>query len=165
MLSLTRKADYALVAMAELARQAPQTLSARRLADAVHVPLPVLTNVLNQLLHHGLVVSLRGSQGGYRLSRQPGQISLADVIESIDGPSRLAQCCSEADGASVARDAADHACNIEHSCRIKTPVQRVHQSLRQFLSGIPLSQIAFEAPVAVGLDGKPAPHSAAAGAR
>jgi Rrf2 family protein len=151
MLSLTRKADYALVAMAELARRSPQTLSARRLADSVHVPLPVLTNVLNQLLHHGLVVSLRGSQGGYRLSRDPGGISLADIIEAIDGPSRLAQCCGEGDATSPLAPHSDPACNLEHSCRIKAPVQRVHQSLRQFLSGIPLSQIAFDVPVAIAV--------------
>lgn len=120
--------------------------SARRLADAVQVPLPVLTNVLNQLAHHGLVVSARGVQGGYRIGRPASAITLAEVIEAIDGPSRLAQCCGE--------DNFAHAeiCGLEHSCRIKAPVQKVHRSLREFLSGIPLSQIAFDAPVPLKLD-------------
>lgn len=163
MLSLTRKADYALVALAELAQRGEETLSARRLADAVHVPLPVLTNVLNQLLHNGLVISIRGSQGGYRLARDAKQINLAEVIEAIEGPARLAQCCGDSGGLSISAHAEEQACNLESSCRIKAPVQRVHQSLRQFLSGIPLSQIAFDVPVALGFKSESGAPDGAAG--
>ena len=97
------------MAIAVLARHA-STLSSRRLAEQVHVPLPVLTNVLNQLLHHGLVVSVRGAQGGYRLARKAVEISLVDVIEAIEGPSRLAQCCSEREKAATP---ANGECNLE----------------------------------------------------
>lgn len=147
MISLSRKADYALVALAELARRAPALASARRLADAVQVPLPVLTNVLNQLAHRGLVVSARGVQGGYRIGRPANAITLAEVIEAIDGPSRLAHCCG-GEGATHHEEL----CGLENSCRIKAPVQKVHRSLREFLSGISLSQIAFDAPVAINVE-------------
>jgi Rrf2 family protein len=138
--------------MAELARQRSVTLSARRLAELIHVPLPVLTNVLNQLVHRGLVASLRGSHGGYRLAREATHISLAEVIEAIDGRARLAQCCSTLGEFAGESDAE---CSLEPTCQIKAPVQRVHQSLRQFLSQISLSQIAFDFhPVEITIDGK-----------
>lgn len=137
MLALTRKADYALVALSELARHAPETMSARKLADATSIPLPVLASVLHQLVNHELVNSLRGVQGGYRLARSANAISLVDVIEAIDGPPRLTQCCSShAD--------AKEPCTLEPRCRITAPMQRVHQGLLEFMSKIVLAQIAFD---------------------
>ncbi|MGB0714432.1 MAG: RrF2 family transcriptional regulator [Phycisphaerae bacterium] len=93
MLSLTRKCDYALVAMAELARNGRRTISARGLAAEVGIRVPVLTNVLHRLQRHGLVTSRKGARGGYSLSRPPTMITLADVIEAIEGDVRLTPCC------------------------------------------------------------------------
>lgn len=139
MLALTRKADYALVALSELARHAPETLCARKLADLTSIPLPVLSGVLNQLVHHGLVLSLRGVQGGYRLARSADAISLVDVIHAIDGVPRLTQCCS----GSLDHSGSDP-CKLEPGCRITGPMQRVHQGLQEFMSRIVLAQIAFD---------------------
>lgn len=139
MLALTRKADYALVALSELARHAPDTLCARKLADLTTIPLPVLSGVLNQLVHHELVISVRGVQGGYRLARSANSISLVDVIEAIDGPARLTQCCSN----SASHEHSDP-CTLETRCRITGPMQRVHQGLLEFMSKIVLAQIAFD---------------------
>lgn len=137
MLTLTRKADYALVAMAELARRFPGRASAREVADVSHVPLPMLHNILNQLLHEGLVTSAMGSTGGYRLARAPEQISLAEMIDAMEGRFRLAVCCStEGDH--------DRGCELEPDCRIKDSLRKVHAGLRQFMSGFSLAQIAFE---------------------
>ncbi len=137
MLSLTRKADYALIAMAELARSMPNRLSARVIAERVGVPLPMLSNILNQLLNSGLISSQRGPQGGYALVRPANDISLAAMIDAIDGPIMLARCCQE----EVAVD--DDRCDLEDSCQIKEPIRRVHESFRQFLSGVSLSYVAF----------------------
>lgn len=137
MLTLTRKADYALVAMAHLAHQAPERMSAREIAEHIKVPQPVLTNILHQLLHSGLVNSTKGSKGGYRLAREPNQITLSEMIDAIEGPFKLAMCCGT-DGEEVSQ-----ICDLEDSCHIKEPVQRVHTSLRQFLNQITLTHIAF----------------------
>lgn len=146
MLSLTRKADYALVAMAELARRAPVRISARRISQSVRVPLPVLTNILHQLLHEGLVTSTRGAQGGYLLSRQPNQISLAALFDAMGGPVKLTACCP------TETDLDESTCNLEPTCQIKGPVQRVHHSLRQFLGQVTLAHVAFDTvPVHLGL--------------
>jgi len=152
MLSLTRKTDYALVALAELARRAPQRISARKLAECVRVPLPVLANILHQLLNRGLVCSTRGPQGGYLLARDPDRISLAQVIDAIEGGFRLAVCCHDLSGCEQVERIEEYKCNLEEDCRIKEPLQWVHQSLRQFLSQLTLGQVAFhQVPIQIGL--------------
>ena len=145
MLTLTRKADYALVAMAELARRFPGRASAREVASRAHVPLPMLHNILKQLLHEGLVTSAMGPTGGYSLSRAPEQISLAEMIDAMEGRFKLALCC--------ATDfEADAGCELERDCQIKGPVRKVHAGMRHFMSGFSLAQIAFDdVPVPLGL--------------
>ena len=136
MLSLTRKADYAIMAMAELARRDPDRVSARSLAESLHVPVPVMTAVLHQLRQTGLVGSTMGGKGGYTLARAPAEISLAAIIEAIEGPIRLALCCGD-DEPGIA-DGSVSSCDLEADCRIKEPVQRVHQGLRLFLEQVRL---------------------------
>ena len=144
MLSLTRKTDYAIVAMAELARRGASRTSAREVAESTKVPLPVLTNVLHQLLHHGLVTSTMGAKGGYCIARPPDQISLAEMIDAIEGSFKLTVCCN-----SELAQTGDP-CDLEENCRIKAPVQRVHSSLQHFLRQITLAQIAFDS-VQIGM--------------
>ena len=94
MLSLTRKADYALVGLADLARRAPEKASARQLAESSHVPLPMLMNILKELVAGGMVISTRGINGGYRLAKDPGEITLRELIQTIEGPINLTICCA-----------------------------------------------------------------------
>jgi len=137
LLALTRKTDYALVALAELARGGGQQASARDLSERSGVPVRMLTNVLNQLTHQGFVVSSRGSNGGFRLAKEPGDISVAALIEAIEGPMRLALCCSEGSASA----SAESECRIESTCHIKEPMQRLHAKLRHFLEQITLRDL------------------------
>lgn len=82
---LSAKADYACRAMAELALTTGPT-KAERVATAQNIPLKFLENILLDLKHAGLVESQRGGDGGYWLSRDPAQITLADVIRAVEGP-------------------------------------------------------------------------------
>ncbi len=138
MLTLTRKTDYALVAMTELARCAPEQLSARKIAELSGLPLPILSGVLHQLHAHGLIVSVRGKQGGYSLMQSPDEISLADMIEAIEGGTRLAVCCHE-DSPTNSDE-----CDIASNCRIKEPIRRVNESFQRFLSQVSLAHVAFD---------------------
>lgn len=145
MLTLTRKADYALLAMSHLARTAPDRSSAREIAEQIGVPLPVLTNVLNRLLHHGLVNSKMGAKGGYTLSRGPDEVSLTDMIDAIEGQFRMAICCQDEPTA-----LADQ-CDLESTCQIKEPIRRVHQGIRAYMSQVTLGHIAFNrVPLTIG---------------
>jgi Rrf2 family protein len=157
-LSLTRKTDYALVALASLARprnsrprnprprsgslrsgpdDTPRA-SAHDLAESLHLPLPVLRNILKTLALHGLLTSTQGPSGGYGLARPADQITLADVIDAIEGPVRLAVCCPIPEGETVQH------CFRENSCKIKATVRRVHESLREFLATVTLADIASD---------------------
>ena len=137
MLSLTRKADYAFVAMAELAQRSPERVSAREIAAAIGVSLPMLTNVLHQLHQFGLVIATKGSKGGYRLAKVPEDISLADMIDAMQGPFKLVTCCTSESGEG------EPECELEDFCRIKEPVRRVHRGLREYLSRVSLANLAF----------------------
>jgi len=85
---LTAKADYALRAAAELAAAAAEGTSRTReqIAAAQDVPSAFLVRILTDLRRAGIVRSRRGAEGGYRLARDPEDISLADVIRAVDGP-------------------------------------------------------------------------------
>jgi Rrf2 family protein len=130
----TRKTDYALVALAGLARRNHGSSSARDLADELRLPLPVLRNILKLLASHGLLVSSRGPSGGYQLARPPREITLAEVIEVIEGPVQLVRCCS------AAHDEPD--CRLMDSCQIKGNVRKVHESLMDFLNRVTLAHLA-----------------------
>lgn len=137
MISLTRKADYALVAMAELACRAPEVLSSAEIARRTSVPARMLANILHRLVQQGLVQSTSGARGGYQLARSAEEISLADILDVVDGPRRLTWCCHEQDRPD------EHQCDLEDTCRIKGPVQLVHHTLRQLLGRYSLAQVAF----------------------
>ena len=135
---LTRKTDYALVALAGLARRNHGSSSARDLADELKLPLPVLRNILKLLTSQGLLVSSRGPSGGYQLARPARDISLAQVIEVIDGPIHLARCCSTT-------EQEEPQCHLVDSCLIKGNVRRVHESLVHFLNRVSLAELTPDA--------------------
>lgn len=151
MLALSRKADYALVGLMELARLAPEQVSARALAEHCLVPLPMLMNILKELVSGGLVCSMRGATGGYRLARDPQEITLEQLIHAVEGPVNLTLCCGEADA-----DQHQH-CDLEGSCLTEVPIQKVNEVFRQFLGGVTLAHLMTEqVPIRVSLSGRAA---------
>ena len=83
---VSARSDYALRAMVELAAADPQPITRESLASSQHIPINFLANILQQLKTAGLIVTLRGAEGGYRLARAPDRITLANVIRAVDGP-------------------------------------------------------------------------------
>lgn len=83
---VSAKVDYALRAMTELAAATPSLMTAEQLATAQKIPPKFLESILAQLRNGGLVASQRGAEGGYRLAKQPEEISIADVIRELEGP-------------------------------------------------------------------------------
>lgn len=135
-LSLTRKTDYALVALTELARRSPELASARGIAEQYRLPLPALTNILNQLVRAGLVLSVRGARGGYRLARPADQISITELIEVVDGAFSLTACSASEDGKSPS------SCIRAKVCPNISPMRQIHNILAAVLSQLTLDQIA-----------------------
>ena len=98
MLRLSKKADYALMAMRHLAlRSDAGSSSAREIAEQYDIPVELLAKVLQRLARRGLLTSHQGTRGGYILSRPASQISVADVIQAIDGPVAFTACTTEHD--------------------------------------------------------------------
>jgi Rrf2 family transcriptional regulator, iron-sulfur cluster assembly transcription factor len=92
-LELTKRGDYAVRAMLALARgNGNGLLSARRISDAMAIPVRFLPQVLSDLQRASLVEAMPGRSGGYRLAKDPATISLLDVIEAVEGDSRRQSC-------------------------------------------------------------------------
>ena len=142
-LTLSRKTDYALVALAALVEQQrgeQQPLSARQIAEQHQLPLPLLMNLLKDLHKAGIVCSRRGSGGGYLLCHDPAKVRLLSVVEAIEGRVKLAMCCDEQEQAGDEPCAAC-ACQVLETCPIVTPMQRLNDMLRQFFDGLTLADL------------------------
>ena len=139
--SLTRKTDYALVALAALAEGAEdgkqRPMSAREIAERYHLPLPLLMNVLKDLHRAKLVCSRRGAGGGYILCRDPADVTMLQIIEANEGPVRVALCCDEDD---TTREPCV-ACRVISRCPILTPMQQFDDMVRGFLSQVTLKDL------------------------
>ncbi len=138
MLSLTRKTDYALVAMAQMAEHgsdAAAPISARHIADQFGLPQHVLVKVLKDLHRAGLVGSTRGARGGYYLHRDAAEISIADVVEALEGPFALASCCDD--------DAQDDcaACRTTPACPISHNVRALNDRVSELLQSVTLREL------------------------
>jgi Rrf2 family protein len=83
---ISARADYAVRALAELAARGGGPVKGERLATAQQIPAKFLENILSELRHSGLLFSQRGAEGGYWLARPATEISIADIIRSVDGP-------------------------------------------------------------------------------
>lgn len=139
MLSLTRKTDYALIALAHMARAREDCCSAREIATCYRVPLPLLMNILKLLTRQGLAKSSRGPRGGYTLAVSPSEITLYDVIRAVEGPVQLVQCVDHHPDESS--EALKSACGLIASCPVHSPIQLVHNKLVEFLTGITLADV------------------------
>lgn len=139
MLALTRRTEYALMALCHLAHRQGQWISARDIADDQGAQLPLLMNVMKTLSQAGFVSSARGSRGGYRLQVLPAAISLSAVIRAVEGPVRLVRCADR-----HLRGDTDPRCEMESNCRIKGAVGRVHERFRQFLESVTVADLALE---------------------
>ena len=138
---LTHLADYAVVMMTAAARRpaaaggrfADVHLSATELADETGVPLPTAQKLMQRLASHGLLVGQRGAGGGYHLARSVSEISLADIVEAVEGPIELTQCASN-EGPSD--------CALDAHCRVKPHMGMVGQAVRSALGAVTLLELA-----------------------
>src|SRR6478735_8003129 len=119
---LTHLADYAVVMMTAAARREPSArLSATDLAQDTGVPLPTAQKLMQRLAAHGLLVGQRGAGGGYALARPVTEISLADIVEAVEGPIAMTQCSGSDEPSECALDA---------HCRVKPHMGIVGDAVR-----------------------------------
>ena len=137
---LTHLADYAVVMMTAAARrEASARLSATELAEETGVPLPTAQKLMQQLASGGLLIGQRGAGGGYALARPVTEISLADIVEAIEGPIVLTQCA----------DGVNHDCLLDSHCRVKPHMGIVGAAVRGALGAVSLESLSFPAKAGV----------------
>src|SRR3954464_15115374 len=130
---LSHLADYAVVLMTAAARYpAGARLSATELAGDTGVPLPTAQKLMGQLAGCGLLSSSRGASGGFALARPAGEISLADIVEAVEGPIALTQCA----------DGVNHECALDAHCRVKPHMGVVGNAVRGALGAVTLTELA-----------------------
>ena len=131
---LTHLADYAVVMMTAAARREPcARLSATELAAETGVPLPTAQKLMGKLAAAGLLTSARGLGGGFALARSIEDISLAEIVEAVEGPIAMTQC-SNSDEASD--------CALDAHCRVKPHMGVVGARVRGALHAVTLQELA-----------------------
>ncbi len=136
MLSLSKKTDYALIALAYLAERPGRVAPAREIAEAYGLPCALLMNLLKDLQQQGWLDSIRGVRGGYRLRRDPATASLYELVCIVDEEPLLVDCAGgcQAGGAGAS-------CRMEGSCPVQAPLKAVHHRFVQFLKSITLADL------------------------
>jgi Rrf2 family protein len=138
MLRLSKKADYALMAMKHLAVYGDRgAASAREIAGQYDIPIELLAKVLQRLARRGLLVSQQGTHGGYQLARRPALISVADVIQAIDGPVAVTACSTQ-----------EGSCEQYAKCNVRDPLWKVRERILNALGECTIAELAAEPPPA-----------------
>jgi FeS assembly SUF system regulator len=130
---LSSLADYAVVMMSAAARHCGGVarLNATALAEETGLPLPTVQKLVSRLSAAGLIESTRGTGGGFRLSRPAAAISLADIVEAIEGPIAMTSCV----------EGGRHDCCIEENCRVKPHWNAVNGAVKGALAGVSLASL------------------------
>lgn len=184
MLRISKKADYAVFLLGAIARQGAYpggpageaVVSAHEIARQARLNKSVVANLLKEFAKHGLLESVRGLRGGYRLMKPPGEISLADILEVVEGRFVLVDCVAHqgvaheragqrppagrngkpaADGLLALAPSmrpstleSDHDCALISFCPSKAPMRVVHERISQLFAAIHLDELCSLSPLA-----------------
>ena len=141
MLRVSRLTDYATVVMTCMAAHPDDVLSTAQIADEARLELPTVSKLLKALGHAGLVESFRGVNGGYRLSRPAGEISLAQIVEAMEGPIGMTEC-----------SIAEGQCERAPQCSVRGSWQQVNHVVERALKAMSLADmLAPPQPIALSI--------------
>ena len=133
MFKVNKLTDYATVLLIDIAK-ADGVRPTQRIANRTGIPLPTVAKIMKSLNRAGLVASTRGSSGGYTLGRPADKITVADVIQAVEGPIALTACA----------DTSDEHCGIESSCPVSGKWNRVNMAVRSALEEVTLADMVAE---------------------
>jgi FeS assembly SUF system regulator len=143
---LSKLADYGIVIMTHLARHEARQLATPEIATATGVPIAMASKILKLLVRGELLGSHRGAHGGYGLARPAVAITVADVIEALDGPIAVTSCT----------EPGPSDCVIEAVCAARTNWRRINGAIREALDGITIDEMARTIPEAFMIETAPA---------
>ena len=134
---LSRFADYAVLLMSHMTREPTRVRAAVGMADDTRLPVPTVSKILATMARAGLLESIRGRDGGYRLAFHPRDITVEQIISAVDGPIALTVCL-ESHGVS---------CELEDICPSQPNWRRINDALRHALAGVSLAEISTPIPL------------------
>ena len=127
---LSNLADYAVITMSQAATHCGDgRVSAAELASETGLPVPTVQRLVSKLTAAGLLRSVRGAKGGLQLGRPAAAITVADIVEAVEGPIALTACVDNA------------ACEYEAGCHMKAHWPLINSALRDALAGITLDHL------------------------
>ncbi|MFL2982844.1 MAG: RrF2 family transcriptional regulator [Candidatus Neomarinimicrobiota bacterium] len=130
MLKISRKVEYALIALRHFQNQGEGKLTtAKELASTYGVPQELLAKVLQCLSKNKIIHSVKGPFGGYRLEKDPKTIKMTEFFEIIEGPMGIMDCYF------------DSGCNQLSGCTIREPINRINDSIRTMFNNMTLSEV------------------------
>ncbi|MCA9471226.1 MAG: Rrf2 family transcriptional regulator [Nitrospirales bacterium] len=146
MLKLSKKADYALMALQYMATvqfgevTEARVVNTKEVAEEHNIPVELLAKVLQALAKQDIIESHNGPKGGYLLAREPKRITIAQVLEAIEGPLGIADCYHDKEASPC--DQMDH-------CNIRTPLLKVQESIHQLLNSMSIEDMAVGSPLII----------------
>lgn len=131
MLRMTKQADYAIVLLTRMAGEPENQFNASEVAEQTGLPQPIVSKILKLLARRELLTSHRGAKGGYRLARTAGDITVAQIIEAVEGPIAITECVDETPGE----------CSQEPVCPVRSNWQQINFAVRSALEQITLKEM------------------------
>jgi FeS assembly SUF system regulator len=131
MLRISKLADYGTIIMVHLARQNETLSNARDIAKQTHLSIPTVSKLLKRLTAAGLLVSVRGAMGGYRLQRLAHEISVSEILYALDEPRGLTECREE-----------PNSCLLQDVCHVQGNWRLISQVIESTLSSVTLEALA-----------------------
>jgi len=142
MFRFSKKMDYSLLLLTDLSRRNGDLVPASELARKYELSLDLVAGLLKNLARNGFISSVRGKQGGYKISSDPGDVSLKDLIHVVDGPVTLTECGHTAQNTN---------CRISSICGSKAKMQQITHKVNQILGDVNLQEIIDANPSSVEL--------------
>lgn len=131
MMRINKLTDYGIIIMTEIAAMdSTKVHTAKDISKRTNIPLPTVTSLLKKLSSEELLISQRGNQGGYALAESSSTISIASIIESIEGPIALTECSTN-----------ECACSYESKCSVEVPWQKINKTVKSALEEIKLNEM------------------------
>lgn len=130
MLKITRKVEYALIALRHLqSKDTDDLTSAKEIAIHYSIPKQLLAKILQQMSKDNIIEAVQGPAGGYRILANLDKISLKDFFEKLEGPLGMMDCFFESD------------CIQINACNIRVPIQRINDNMRNMFSEMTLLEV------------------------
>lgn len=147
MIKLSRLTDYAVTLLTQMVSEDQAVWSASGLAEKTGLSLPTTSKILKQLNKSGIIGAQRGASGGYKLNQPAPDITIATIVEAMDGPIALTSCA----------EGGEQNCNVEKTCPMSGNWNKINRAVRRALDEVSLADMAIPQPRKTAPDEAPQP--------